>query len=332
MARPVRHKIYHDGSFDKFMIDFKQYLNLELLEKHVVEKGLISEIQFKRILGESVPLEQKIENVIGVVRRKGPDAFVKFAGCIQKCQQITPDDGNDTILMLLADELTANPDIQAGRELDASTEDYTRMLLEVKEQLSKCSKIDQVKFCLQRTKLLPSPLINCISDYQSLFDVLERTRHLHCNDCDILISLAKMLRCPSIVCIVERYSKRCSLVAPPLPLKVPAGYAILSSWIEPVMPTVTMQRVRQIKNTLRQSTKLLKLDDVNFQGCEAETDQPRILHWRMTEDNSDSLLNQFSSNPKKFHNEGILKFEKKKMVDILDTSDLERACEVCTHK
>ena len=43
MARPVKHKTYHDGSFDKFMIDFKQYLNLELLEKHVVQKGLILE-------------------------------------------------------------------------------------------------------------------------------------------------------------------------------------------------------------------------------------------------------------------------------------------------
>ena len=332
MACLVKHKTYHDGSFDKFMIDFKQYLNLELLEKHIVQKRLISETEFKRISGKLVPLEQKIENVISVVRRKGPDAFVEFASCIQECQQVTPDDGNDTILMMLADELTADPDTQAGPELDASTEHYTRMLLEVKEQFSKCCKIDQVKFCLQRAKLIPLTLINCINDYQSLFDVLERTRHLHRNDCDILISLAKMLRCPSIVHIVERYSNRCSLVAPPLPLKVPAGYAILSSWIEPVMPSMTMGRVRQIKNTLRQSTKLLRLDDVNFQGCEAETDQPQVLHWRVTEENTDNLLDQFSSNPKKFHNEGILKFEKKKMVDILDTSDLECACEVmCVH-
>ena len=328
MARPVKHKTYHDGSFDKFMIDFKQYLNLELLEKHIVQKGLISEEQFKRILGKPVPLEQKIENIVSVVRRKGPDAFVEFAGCIQKCQQTTPDDGNDTILMMIADELTANPDTQAGVELNASTEEYTRMLLEVKEQLSKCSKVDQVKFCLQRAKLIPLPLINCINDYQSLFDVLERTRQLHSNDCDILISLAKMLRCPAIVRIVERYSKHCSLVKPPQPLEVPVGHAILSSWIEPVTLTVTMGRVRQIKNVLRQCTKLFKVQDVNFQGCEAETNQPWILYWRMTEDNTDSLLNQFSSNPKKFHNEGILKFEKKKMVEILDTSDLERTCEV----
>ena len=110
------------------------------------------------------------------------------------------------------------------------------------------------------------------------------------------------------------------------------GYGILSSWIEPVKLTVTMGRVRQIKNVLRQCTKLFRLQDMNFQGCEAETNQPWILHWRMTEDNTDSLLNQFSSNPKKFHNEGILKFEKKKMVDILDTSDLEHTCEVSTHK
>lgn len=332
MARPVKHKTYHDGSFDKFMIDFKQYLNLELLEKQIVQKGLISEEQFKRILEKPVPLEQKIENVISVVRRKGPDAFVEFAGCIQKCQQTTPDDGNDTILMMLADELTASPDPQAGTELNASTEEYTRMLLEVKEQLSKSSKIDQVKFCLQRAKSISLPLINCINDYQSLFDVLERTHHLHSNDCDILISLAKMLRCPSIVRIVERYNKHCSLVKPPQPLEVPVGHAILSSWIEPVMVTMTMRRVRQIKNVLRQSTKLFRLQDVNFQGYETETNQPWILHWRMTEDNTDSLLNQFSSNPKKFHNEGILKFEKKKMVDILDTSDLERTCEVSTHK
>ena len=328
MARPQRRKTYHDGTFDKFMIDFKQYLNLELLGKHIIQKRLISETEFRTILGKPVPLEQKIENVITVVRRKGPDAFVEFAGCIQKCQQSTPDDGNDTILMLLADELTTDPTTQAGPELDESTGNYTRMLLEVKEQFTKCSKIDQVKFCLRRMKLVSLPLINCITDYDSLFDVLERTRHLHSNDCDILISLAKMLRCPGIIHIVERYSKRCSLVAPPLPLKVPAGYAILSSWIEPVMPTMTMGRVRQIKNTLRQSTKLLRMDDVNFQGCEAETDQPRILHWQMTEDNTDSLLQQFSSDPKRFHNEGILKFEKKKMVELLDTSCLTCNSEV----
>ena len=109
------------------------------------------------------------------------------------------------------------------------------------------------------------------------------------------------------------------------------GYAILSSLMDPVMSSMSICRVRQIKNTLRQSTKLLKLDDVNFQGCEAETDQPRaekVLIWRMTEDNTDKLLEEFSSNPKKFHNEGILEFKRTKMVQLLDTSDLECSYEV----
>jgi len=101
--------------------------------------------------------------------------------------------------------------------------------------------------------------------------------------------------------------------------------------MDPVMSSMSMGRVRQIKNTLRQSTKLLKLDDVNFQGCEAETNQPRaekVLFWRMTEDNTDKLLDEFSSNPKKFHNEGILEFKRTKMVQLLDTSDLECSYEV----
>ena len=319
MAKPGERRTYHDGCFDKFMIDFKQYLNLEFLGKYIIERRLITEIEFAKILGKSVSLEQKIEDVINVVRRKGPNAFLDFADCIQKCQHDTPDDGNDTILMAIADELIADVGPASLHDSDGSTENYTRMLLEVKEEFIKCCKIDQVKFCLQRTKSIPLSLINCINSYDSLFDVLERTRFLHHNDCDVLISLAKSLKCPGIARVVERYSRRCSLVAPPLPLKVPSGYAILSSMMDPVMSNMSMGRVRRIKNTLRQSTKLLKLDDVNFQGCEAETDRPRVLHWRMTEDNTDNLLKQFSSNPKKFHNEGILKLEKAKMVQILET-------------
>lgn len=322
MARRLEHRTYNDGSFDKFMIDFKQYLNLELLGKYIIEKRLISEQEFTRILGKAVALEQKVESVIKLVRRKGPESFVEFAGCIQKCQQDTPDDGNNTILMLLADELLP-PDSRRSPQPDGSTtEEYTRMLLEVKQEFTKCCNIDQVKFCLRRAKLIPLPLINCIKDYESLFEVLERARYLHYNDCDILISLAKTLRCTSIVHIVEGYSKHCSLVAPPLPLKVPEGHAILSSWIDPVQSTMSMSRARQIKNTLRQSVKL-RMDEVNFQGCEAETDRPRVLHWRMTENNTDRLLKQFSDNPNKFHNEGIMKFEKKKkMVELLDLTDI----------
>jgi len=171
MAKPLGRRTYYDGSFDKFMIDFKQYLNLELLGKYIVQKRLIGEAELNRIRENAVPLEQKIESVINVVRRKGPDAFVEFAGCIQECQEHTPDDGNDTILMLLADELTR--DIPEESQHDQSTENYTTMLMEVKEEFTKQCKIDQVKFYLQRAKPISCSLINCITNYESLIEVLE---------------------------------------------------------------------------------------------------------------------------------------------------------------
>ena len=46
------------------------------------------------------------------------------------------------------------------------------------------------------------------------------------------------------------------------------------------------------------------MDDINFQGCEAETDQPRIrqwIHWQVTEDNTDSLLQQCTSDLRRFN-------------------------------
>jgi len=297
-------RTYHNGLFDKFMIDFKLYLNLELLGKFLIRKKLITEAQLAGVLREETQqLREKIERVVTIIRRKGPESFLEFAEALQECQKEAPDTGNDAILMILAEELTQ--ELPDDRKFDQAIIDYTAMLAQVREQLkARNITIDQIKFCLQRITSMSAPTIDCITDYTTLMKVLERDRHLNQNDCEILIAIAATLRCHEIAHTVERYIRHCRMLPAPLTMEPPTGYTILSSEVsqQPVQE-MSISRVREIKNTMRQSSQLLKHTDIIFQGCETDS---RKLIWQTSNKNSAKLLEQFKATPKRFRVEGIV--------------------------
>ena len=285
---------------------------IDLLGKFLTRKKLISQAQLAGVFREETQqLREKIERVVMMIRRKGPDAFLEFAEALQECQNEAPDTGNDTILMMLAEELTQEfPD---DRRFDQAIIDYTAMLAQVREQLkARNIVIDQIKFCLQRITSLSAPTIECITDYVTFIEVLERGRLLHQNDCEVLVAVATTLRCHEIAHTIESYIRHCRMLPAPLTMEPPTGYTILSSEVsqQPVQE-MSISRVREIKNTMRQSSQLLKHTDIIFQGC--ETDSHKLI-WQTSDENSTKLLEQFKTTPKRFRVEGIVSLKEMKQV------------------
>jgi len=308
MREPKR--TFHDRLFDDFMMDFQQYINLELLGKFLIKKNLISEeLWLTEVIQEGTKLCDKIERVVTIVRRKGQNAFVDFAEALQECQEETPDAGNDVILMKIADELAQDP--LGDRKLDQASIDYNGMLIKVREQLkARNIAIDKIKFCLGRVTSISMPTIELIKDYTTLIKVLERERHLTPIDCDVLIVLAATLKCGEIVHTIEDYCRHCAMLPAPVTMEPPSGYTILASEVpQQAEQSMSIDRVRQIKNTMRQSSRLLYCTDITFQGCESDN-----LVWQTSSDNSKKLLQKFKSTPTKFRVEGIVNLKEMKQV------------------
>jgi len=86
--------------FDSFKADFARWMNVSALTPYLFEEGLLTSDELERILMDNDSQQDRVGYTISVLKRKGPQAFIKFiAALTRSVEESTPCDmGNKYLL------------------------------------------------------------------------------------------------------------------------------------------------------------------------------------------------------------------------------------------